>query len=173
MIPAQNKGAEQLQKGEIDVLLSPASLSLNGVYSRRLIKDRYVCLIDHSNPLATGAFTEEMFRAANHVYVSYAEIWRSDYGAEIRSKGLEVNRVLSIATPENLAGLLEGTDMIAAVPNRIALRAAGQMAIRDCPFPAPFQVSVYWTTRTHRSKMHLWLRRLIVSTAEDVARTPS
>ncbi|MGB3243866.1 MAG: LysR family transcriptional regulator [Sulfitobacter sp.] len=170
MIPAQNKGGEQLLRGETDVLLSPAKLNLNGVYAKQLIKDRYVCLIDRNNPLATDVFTEEMFRAANHAYVSYAEIWRSEHSASMRRKGLDVNRVLSIASPENLSELLEGTDMIAAVPARVAKKAADTMAIRDCPFPAPFQVSMYWTARTHRSKMHLWLRDLLVQVCADVAK---
>jgi hypothetical protein len=42
------------------------------------------------------------------------------------------------------------------------------MAIRECPFAVPFNVSVYWTMRTHRSKMHSWLRQLIASTAAAV-----
>lgn len=168
MVPAQNYGTEQLLKGETDVLLSPASLSLNGVYSKLLVKDRYVCLIDKSNPLGQGTFTEEMFRQANHAFVSFAEIWRSEYGVGMRRKGLDVNRVLSIASPENLADLLEGTDMIAAVPRRVAAKAEGKMTLRECPFPAPFQVSMYWTTRTHRSKMHIWLRDLIVQVSTEV-----
>tara|TARA_R110002051_G_scaffold1008_1_gene4886 strand:- start:17852 stop:18766 length:915 start_codon:yes stop_codon:yes gene_type:complete len=168
MIPAQREGAEQLQRGETDVLLSPANISLNGVYAKQLLKDRYVCLMDRSNPVLDSEFTEEKFRAANHAYVSFAEIWRSDYGVGIRRKGLEVNRTLSIAGPENLPGLLEGTDMIAAVPGRIAFKAADRMAYVECPFPAPFQISMYWTSRTHRSKMHLWLRDLLVKVATDV-----
>lgn len=170
MIPAQQQGSEQLQRGETDVLLSPASLSLNGVYAKQLIKDRYVCLLDPSNPLATGPFTEEMFRAASHAFVSYAEIWRSDYGAAIRRKGLDVNRALSIASPENLGDLLVGTDMIAAVPARIARKSADKLAFRDCPFPAPFHTTMYWTNRTHRSKMHHWLRDLIVRVSAEVTR---
>lgn len=168
MVPAQMAGVDQLMKGETDVLLSPASFSLNGVYAKLLMKDRYNCLMDRSNPLAKGDFTEEMFRTAKHAYVSLAEIWRSSYGVDIRRRGLEVNRALSIASPENLAGLLEGTDMIAAVPRRVALLAENKMALRECPFPAPFHISMYWTSRTHKSKMHIWLRDLIVTVATDV-----
>lgn len=168
MIPAQRIGAEQLKKGEADILLSPASISLNGVYSKQLLKDRYVCLMDQANPLAGGDFTEEMFREAQHAYVSYAEIWRSPYGVDMRRKGLDVNRALSIAGPENLAELLVGTDMIAAVPERVALMANDEMAIRECPFPAPFQISMYWTARTHRSKMYMWLRDLVVQVAGGI-----
>ena len=168
MIPAQQTGSEQLSKGETDVLLSPASINLSGVYAKKLMIDRYVCLMDRSNPLATGDFTEEMFRTASHAYVSFAEIWRSSYGVDIRRRGLDVNRALSIAGPENLAELLEGTDMIAAVPWRVARLAEDRMTLRECPFPAPFHVSMYWSARTHRSKMHIWLRDLIVKVASDV-----
>lgn len=168
MIPAQMSGSDQLTKGETDVLLSPASFSLNGVYAKLLMKDRYNCLMDRSNPLANGDFTEEMFRSAKHAYVSLAEIWRSSYGVDIRKRGLEVNRALSIANPENLAELLEGTDMIAAVPRRVARLAEHKMALRECPFPAPFHISMYWTSRTHKSKMHIWMRDLIVQVATEV-----
>ncbi|MFK7940722.1 MAG: LysR substrate-binding domain-containing protein [Roseovarius sp.] len=161
MISAQRDGAGQLQRGEADVLLSPSNISLNGVYSKQLLKDRYVCVMDQSNRMADGDFTEEMFREANHAFVSFAEIWRSDYAVGMRRKGLDVNRALSISGPENIGVLLDGTDMIAAVPRRIALKDASHLAMRECPFHVPFQVSMYWTARTNRSKMHVWLRNLI------------
>lgn len=168
MVPAQESGGEQLQRGEADVLLSPADLNLNGVYSKALLKDDYVCMIDKSNPLLHGEFTEEMFRAANHAYVSFAQIWRSDHAIAMRRNGLDVNRAVSISSPEDLASLLEGTDMIAVTPRRIARIGSARVPHRDCPFDAPFQVSMYWTARTHSSKMHIWLRNLIVQICAEV-----
>ncbi len=167
MIPAQESGVDQLQQGQTDVLLSPANHTLNGIYSKLLLKDKYVCLIDRANPLSSGEFTEEMFREANHAYVSFAQIWRSSYSTDMRRRGLDVNRAISIASPENLAALLEGTDMIAAAPKRIAQITQHRVPFRDCPFDAPFQVSMYWTTRTHSSKMHIWLRDLIVKICRE------
>ena len=173
LIAAQDQGVGQLQRGETDVLLSTASISLNGIYAKQLILDRYVCLMDRDNPLASGEFTEEMFRTANHAFVTFAELWRSSYGVDMRRKGLDVTRVLSVATPDSLDLIMAETDLIAAIPSRIADIATDQMIYRDCPFPAPLQSSMYWTTRTQRSKIFVWLRDLIVQVSKKTTQTRS
>lgn len=170
MISAQERGEAQLQEGQTDVLLSPDDLNLNGVYAKRLVNDRYVCLMDPSNPLAQVEMTEEIFRSANHAYVSYAQFWRSSYATDIRRKGLSINRTLSVFSPENMSDLLLGTDLISVVPQRIAHKSQDVLTYRDCPVPVPFQISMYWTTRTHRSKMHEWLRDLIVEITREIAK---
>ncbi len=70
-----------------------------------------------------------------------------------------------IPTAENLIEILAATDMVATMPSRIAKKLAHGLLIRDCSFPAPFKVSMFWTARTHQSEMHRWLRALLAETA--------
>ena len=63
--------------------------------------------------------------------------------------------------------MIAGTDLIATVPGRIARAYDDAVRIVDSPCPAPFEVYLVWTTRTHKSAMHDWLRRLILESVGD------
>jgi hypothetical protein len=61
-------------------------------------------------------------------------------------------------------GLL-GTDLIATVPKRIARDFAKPIHQTSFPFPSTFGVDLIWTSRTHRSLLHIWVRDLIADLA--------
>jgi hypothetical protein len=73
------EGHRQLQKGQCDLLLSPVAAEFDGLFRRRLIEDRYVCVLDPSNPLASGPLSFEDYAAAAHVFISYEGTWRPSY----------------------------------------------------------------------------------------------
>ena len=52
---------------------------------------------------------------------------------------------------------------------RVAETYSDAVRIVQSPCPAPFEVYLVWTTRTHKSAMHDWLRKLIL---ECVASSP-
>jgi DNA-binding transcriptional LysR family regulator len=47
---------------------------------------------------------------------------------------------------------------VATVPSRLGQSISEGLAIRDCPFPGAFDISVVWTARNNASAMHTWLR---------------
>jgi DNA-binding transcriptional LysR family regulator len=170
MLQALTEGHDQLRTGKTDILLSPIATDDSGFYTRNLFREHYVCVMDRANPLAQFPLTVEDYCQANHVLVSYGNNWRSFFLTELESKGHRLRETLSIPGPENLSELLVGTDMISTVPSRIARNINEQMVQRDCPFPAEFNVSMFWTARTHHSKMHRWVRSQIVKSVTELVR---
>ncbi len=164
IIQSSVQGYSQLKTGECDLLISPMKIE-SGVHRRQLFSDHYVCIMDRHNPLAGKSLDLNTYARAPHATVTYGGTWRSFYLEELEQLGIRLNRVLGLASPDNLENLLKGTDMISTVPSRIAEPCRPEIHVSQCPCPSPFDVNLYWTARSHHSPMHRWLRRLI----EDAA----
>ncbi|MBR9652563.1 LysR family transcriptional regulator [Thalassobius aquimarinus] len=168
IISSTVQGKEQLARGESDLLIGPVQITEGGFYGRRLISDHYVCVMAPDNMLAGQILNAREFVAVPQVVVTYGGNWRSSYLTEIDAAGLVPNTVMEVPSPANLPDLLTCTDLIATVPLRIARAYGDQVVIGECPFPAPFGIDLYWTSRTHHSAMHKWLRGLLGRIAEDL-----
>lgn len=165
VIHANMQGHQQLRMGECDLLLSPVMSESDGLFRRMLIEDRYVCVMDESNPLASEPITVERFAAANHVFISYEGTWRPAYRDLIESHGIAPRTVLDLPSTGEVGRLIAGTDLVATVTNLLAHSYGHGLAIRPGPFDSRVRVYQYWTTRTHRSRAHRWLRDLVAEEA--------
>ncbi|MGC1429171.1 MAG: LysR family transcriptional regulator [Albidovulum sp.] len=170
MLQSLTEGHDQLRAGKTDILLTPIPTEESGFFTRKLFGEYYVCVMDRNNPLARSPLTKDTYCSANHALVSYGGKWRSSYLVEVEKSGRSIHETLTIPSPENLTGLLAGTDMISTVPSRIANRITDPLVRVDCPFSGAFNISMFWTARTHHSKMHLWLRSLIADTVAEMVR---
>jgi LysR family transcriptional regulator, nod-box dependent transcriptional activator len=87
------------------------------------------------------------------------------FGAEA---GLE-RRVEVIAPSYHvLPELVVGTDRIATVQTRLALKFARMFALKLVPLPVPLPVlqeAVFWTTHLDRDPGHMWFREMMKTTA--------
>lgn len=155
------EGHDHIRSGTSALLMSPVKNEESGFFTRKLFSDRYVCVMDKTNPLAGTELSKEVFCQASHVTVVYGSAWQSFYLSELQRQGYRIFPRVTIPSPENLPDLLLGTGMICTIPYRVACKLPDSIALVECPFPAPFEVSMYWTTRTHHSEMHRWLRGLI------------
>ncbi|PIB23136.1 hypothetical protein BFP76_08940 [Amylibacter kogurei] len=170
MIQSLSEGDQHLRRGECDILLSPVNYTASEFFKRTLIPDHYVCVMDANNPLADIKLSEQEYVAAKHMTVIYGGNWRSRYMIDLEAKGLSLNTIVSLPTPEDLSSLLRNSDLISTVPNRIAQTLSDGIVTRDCPFPAPLSVDMYWTSRTHHSMMYKWIRQLISRIVGEIIR---
>lgn len=165
VIQARMEGHRQLRKGECDLLLSPVTADAEGLYARRLIEDRYVCLLDPDNPLAAAPMTMEDYAAANHIFISYEGAWRPSYRDALEARGARPRVVIDLPSSGEIGQLLRGTDLVATLTRRLALAFSEDLALREGPFDSRLVVHQFWTRRTHRSRLHRWLRELIAEEA--------
>lgn len=158
VITSTVRGREQLSRGESDLLIGPVRIGEAGFYGRRLLGDHYVCVMAADNPLGDAPLSVARFAAAPQLVVTYGGNWRSRYLVEMEAAGLAPNMVLELPSPATLGAILPGTDLIATVPLRTALSFGAGLRVVVCPFPAPFDIDLYWTARSHHAPMHRWLR---------------
>jgi DNA-binding transcriptional LysR family regulator len=165
LITAFTAGKQHLKNGEADLLIGPVKIEESGFYRRPLLKDHYVCVMDPPNPLAGAALDLDAFADASHAVVTYGGNWRSQYLVELEALGRGINQVLGVPSPSDLPNMLAGTDLISTVPSRVAASFGAALHVAPCPLPAPFEIDLCWTARTHHSAMQKWLRELIADTA--------
>ena len=168
VITSTVRGREQLSRGESDMLVGPVRINDAGFFSRRMLSDHYVCVMAQDNPLGDAPLDVEGFAAAPQAVVTYGGNWRSSYLVEMEAAGLAPNMVLELPSPATLREILPGTDLIATVPLRTARSFGAGLRIVACPFPAPFEIDLYWTARTHHSPMHRWMRGLMAQIATEM-----
>ncbi len=167
LINSTFEGDAQLKRSEADLLIGPLRPDLQDFYCSKLLDEHYVCVMDPTNPLTKAPLTLADYVLCPHVTITYGGTWRSRYLTELANQRLSLNQVLSIPSPACLAETVTGTDLIATVPSRIAAAHKHRLHIADCPLPAPFEVDLVWTTRTHHGPMHMWLRKLISRTVRE------
>lgn len=161
LLNSTDSGDIKLKRSDADLLIGPLRPDEQDFYCRKLLQDNYVCIMDPTNPLAKESMTIEDYVRCPHVTISYGGSWRSLYLIELAKLGLELNEVVAVPSAACLDHTIRGTDLVATVPSRIAATYPGHLHIVDCPIQAPFEVDLVWTTRTHSSPMHMWLRELI------------
>lgn len=168
MISGFSNVSQQLRSGSADLALSPLSIEESGVYGAFLFQDPYVCLMDRSNPLAQGKLTPKAFSDASHLIIHYGNSWQPLYHDAMSSRGLSLNVAVSTPEPEDVRLFLPGTDLVVAMPSRIAHQFATGLHMCPCPVPAATQVNMYWPARLNRSPLHEWLRSKILRLAKDI-----
>ncbi len=165
IITASNKGHEHLKKGTADLLISPVDSGGEGFFKRRLLGDVYVCVMHKSNSLCGQEIDMRAYLNASHVTVNYGDGWVSGYQADLSELGHQTKTVCTVPSPADLLHVVPETDMISTIPYRLAKILPPEFVVQACPVPAPFDINLYWTERTHHVPAIGWMRNLIVEAA--------
>jgi DNA-binding transcriptional LysR family regulator len=165
---AGGEGLATLKRGEADLLVGPYEVHEQSFYHRHLLDDHYACVMQRGHRLAGRRLRLDDYLKANHAVVTYGGTWRSGYLREIDRRGLRLNQVIAVPSISDLTHILPGSDLISTVPSRIASRIARSVVAMTCPFPEPFQIGMTWTSRTHHSAAHKWLRQLLARIAASL-----
>ena len=168
LITGFTDASRHLFSGRADLALTPVSIDQSGLYGKALFKDKYVCLMDPGNPLAKGNLTAESFASAPHLVIHYGQTWRPIYHDALERRGLDMNVAVSTPDPEDVRFLLPGTDLVVALPSRIARQFAERLFVCPCPVPSAVTVNMYWPARLNASPLHEWLREKAVRLAKDL-----
>ncbi|MEO3478526.1 LysR family transcriptional regulator [Phaeobacter sp. CAU 1743] len=152
------EGKQHLDRGESDLLIGPVRIVGSNYFRRTLLSEHAVMVMARDAPPDRMPRSEAEFLAVPQVVVNYGDSWRSRFLMEIAAAGKSLNQVMSIPSPATLPELLEGTDMIATLPSRLAEHFKDRVQAAPCPFPGQFEIDLTWTSRTHHSAMHVWLR---------------
>jgi len=157
----------QLERGSVDVALITPHTTPAELHSRALYDERYVCMMRADHPDAGKPLSLARFCALEHVLVSYeGESFRGVTDGALEKIGLTRHVGLSVSNFLVLPDVLAISDMIAAVPSRIAENQTG-MFVCETPVPVPgFTKSMAWHGRTHRNPAQAWLRGLLLETRQ-------
>jgi DNA-binding transcriptional LysR family regulator len=158
-----------------DLLIAPPRLTTDGQIEV-LLRDRFVYVADPANPrLREGRFTAEDVAALPHAAARFADPGADPMVTALLCHGISPNVTLTTAGWLPLPFLVAGTDLVAAVPERLARRlsnAAGVM-VTDPPFGTVELVEAAWWHPLHNTDPGLtWLRRIVREVAASLSPGP-
>ena len=83
-----------------------------------------------------------------------------------------IDRVIRLTVPHfvGVGHILQGTDMVATVPERLAERLSAPFGLTYLPHPVKLPevaINLFWHAKVHRSPAHQWLRDVVFDLFAD------
>ena len=158
MITGFADAGDQLISGRADIAFSPVRIEQNGISGEFLFGDHYVCLMDTRNPLAKASITVDEFAAASHLFIHYGQTWLPLYRRSLNERGLDINVAVSTPEPEDVRLFIPNTDLVVALPSKIAMQFSDGLHMCPCPITADVEIKMCWPARLNTSPLHDWIR---------------
>jgi DNA-binding transcriptional LysR family regulator len=160
-----------LRDPQVDVEVNVLKEQPPDVHVEPFMTDRLVGVVRPGHPLLQGRASPERFAAAEHVISSRRGLLSGPIDRQLAAAGLH-RRIVATA-PTNTAALLmiEGTDLVGMIPERMSRTAVEALGLRsfELPFaPLVVAISFAWHRRYDADQAHRWLRNVI----RDVGRLP-
>jgi DNA-binding transcriptional LysR family regulator len=156
---------DDMGSGSIDLALGLLPQLQAGFYQQSLFKQKYVCLMRQSHPLAKKkSLSLNDFSAANHVQVISSGTGHGR--VDLALEKLKIQRRITLTVPLYVAlgDVLKCSDLIATVPQRFAERVLKPFELVMHALPVDIDESSihqFWHSRLHRDSSHQWLRQCI------------
>lgn len=155
-----------------DVLIGPAgTLGALAGEQEVILRDRFVYLADPANPrLRHGRLTTSDLAALPHAAARLPGTGQDPATAALERLGVTPDVVLTTPGWLPLPFLLAGTDLVAAVPERLARRVAeaARVTVIEPPFGTiELTETAWWHPMRATDPALTWLRALLRQTAES------
>ncbi len=160
---------EMLARGEIDLAIGVFPHPPVDAVRQVLFEERFVGVAHKDHPaLSTGGVGLKTFAALPHALVTVRQEDRTGAIDRAMSEhGLTRRVVLTVPYMMTLPAVLAGSDLVCALPERIATRLdAAAVAVFELPLAlAPWTVEMLWNPQSRTDRASAWLRRLIRTVA--------
>ncbi len=163
---------DDMESGKVDLAIGLLPELKAGFFQQRLFHQRYVCIYRKGHALDKRTLTLAEFSAAEHLLVVSEGTGHGKVDEVLKRSGVE--RKISLTVPHFVAvgHILQATNLVATVPERLAERMAGPFELAYVAHPAALPevaINVFWHAKFHKAPASQWLRRLIFDTFSDGA----
>ncbi|HVZ45742.1 MAG TPA: LysR family transcriptional regulator [Ramlibacter sp.] len=152
--------ADDLALGRLDAVVGNQPALLASTSSAPLFRERYVCVMSVHHPTIRQKLTLAQFVASRHIMVVTPTRGNQLIDEALAERKLARKVVARVPHFMNLPQLLDHTDLLVLVPNRVAQMYVRLGGIKALPLPIAvpeFEVRVHWHVRNESSKAHQWL----------------
>ena len=154
-----------------DLLIGPPRLQSAGP-PEVIIRDRLVYVADPANPrLRDGRLTVDDLAALPHAAARFPDPGSDPVGMALLRRGVSPHVVLTTGGWLPLPFLIAGTDLVAAIPERLARRTgtAAGVTLVEPPFGIIELVEAAWWHPLHATDLALtWLRGIVAEVAASL-----
>lgn len=155
---------EDMESGKVDLAIGLLPQLKAGFFQRRLFMQRYVCLFRKGHPLEKKRMSLNEFRAAEHLVVITAGTGHGKVDELIRRAGIDRTVRLTVPHYVSVGHILQSSDLLATVPERLAQGLAHPFGLAYVTHPArlpEIAINAFWHAKVHRSPANQWLRGLV------------
>lgn len=160
--------AAQLERGDIDLMIGSGRMVQPAMKTRKLIDERYVVVQRKGHPRGTAPLDLVAYCALDHVLVSVSGgSFHGFIDEQLEPLGFRRNVALSVHQFSLAPMVVEHTDFVSTLPERLVRRFADRLDIFELPFAAEgFSLFSAWHPRSHADPAHRWLREQLVAVSE-------
>lgn len=156
---------DDMEGGRVDLAIGLLPTLNAGFFQRRLFTQHYVCMFRQGHPLAAKSkITMEEFVAAEHLLVTSPGTGHGQVDEILKRSGIDRRVVLTVPHFVAVGHILQSTDLVATVPERLADRMVRPFGLATSTHPATLPevaINVFWHAKFHRDLGNQWLRGLI------------
>jgi DNA-binding transcriptional LysR family regulator len=167
---------QEMESGHVDLAVGLLPDLQAGFFQRSLFKQRYVCMFRRGHRLDHEGLTVEEFSDADHIGVISAGTGHGLVDQLFERIGVKRRMRLTVPHFVAIGHVLQTSEMIATVPERLAERIAKPFGLTYRPHPVALPeiaISLFWHAKYHRDPANRWLRNLIVQRfARDLPLSP-
>jgi DNA-binding transcriptional LysR family regulator len=155
---------DELESGKVDLAIGLLPQLKAGFFQRRLFTQSYVCLMRRGHRLDRRTLSLAEYSAAEHLVVVAAGTGHGKIDELLQRGGIERFVRLTIPHYVSLGHILQTSDLIATVPERLADRLIEPFGLAKVAHPAKLPdlaINVFWHAKYHRSPANRWLRGIV------------
>lgn len=155
---------DDMESGKVDLAIGLLPQLKSGFFQRRLFEQRYVCLFRRGHALDQARISLADYRAAEHLIIISSGTGHAKVDDLIRKAG--VDRLIRLTVPHyvGVGHILQRTDMVATVTERLAEKLVEPFGLAFRPHPVKLPeapINVFWHAKVHRDPFNQWLRRMV------------
>jgi len=160
-----------LRRNEFDLMLSPNNtLNDADIRTRVLTKDTAVCYYDPHIRRAPN--TLKRYLDSKHIRVMFSASDVNYTDISLNEVNLKRRSVVTVPSYSEVAGFMQGTDLITTLPARLSSSVMKAFAFCPPPFKMEsYDYSLFWHESTNKSLEHAWLREKIIEISSRLPAT--
>jgi DNA-binding transcriptional LysR family regulator len=155
---------DELESGKVDLAIGLLPQLKAGFFQRRLFSQSYVCLMRRGHRLDKKKMSLAEYTAAEHLLVVSAGTGHGKVDELLQRSGVTRHVRLTVPHFVSVGHILQGSDLICTVPERLAERLLEPFGLVQVPHPAKLPdvaINVFWHAKYHRSPANRWLRGVV------------
>lgn len=165
--PLDGGSVELLGEGRLDFVLLPEGYQ-DSFPARALFEDRWICGVCARHPTVRDSLTLDEYLALDHLIFMPGPGKRVAPRPQVSPTDLNRRAVGSVESFALLPFLLQGTELVALMPERLGAHVARSAQIRLLEPPhrmRPILQTICWNPRRSREPANEWMCDLLVNTA--------
>lgn len=155
---------EAMESGQVDLAIGLLPQLKGGFFQRRLFQQSYVCLMRRGHKLDKKRITLAEFRAVEHLVVVAAGTGHGKVDDLLRRRGIVRTVRLTVPHFVSVGHILQHSDLVATVPQRLADRLIEPFKLVQVAHPARLPqvaINMFWHAKMHRAPPNQWLRGIV------------